>query len=132
VAQRSGKVAQWPLPKRRPLTLERHLIADVFWEGGAQMLFRKIPAGERLEGQWELPLRQIDQSELEQISSNFSILGPVTHSITRYRYKVWAVLRGAPAKSPQKGEQWAAWREPDLHLTTLTHKLLLKIDALLN
>jgi A/G-specific adenine glycosylase len=132
VAHQAGRMHEWPLPKRRPLTLEKHLVADVFWDGGTEMLFRKIPAGERLEGQWELPLRQVEPSELEQISSNFSVLGPVTHSITRYRFKAWAVLRGAPGGSPQKGEEWAAWREPDLHLTTLTRKLLLKIDALLN
>jgi A/G-specific adenine glycosylase len=132
VAQREGKVSEWPLPKRRPLTLERYLVADVFWDGGAEMLFRKIPPGERLEGQWELPLRTVRAEELEQISNNFNVLGPVTHSITRYRFKAWAVLQGAPAGRPKNGEQWAAWREPDLHLTTLTRKLLLKIDALLN
>jgi len=131
-AQLQGRVALWPIPKRRPIIQEQHLVADVYWDAGDTMLFRKIPVGERLEGQWELPLRPISPQELDKIASDFGILGPVTHSITRYRYKVWAVLKGPCAAATLEGLSPGRWREPDRHLTTLTRKLLLQVDALLN
>jgi A/G-specific adenine glycosylase len=132
VAYGEGKVAEWPLAKKRPQVEEKHLMAEIFWDGGDQMLFRKIPKGERLEGQWELPLTEVSPEKIDEIQSNYGVLGPVNHSITRYRFKVWAVLRGAPQGRPQQGQALSEWREPRLHLTTLTLKLLSKLDSLLN
>lgn len=131
-ARLQGKVAVWPYPKKRPVIEERHLVADIFWDGGEKMLFRKIPKGERLEGQWELPLRELGPDEIAELSRNFSVLEPVSHSITRYKFKVWAVLRGPWKDSELSEHRLGAWRESDLHLTTLTRKLLLKVDSLLN
>ncbi|MEO5666828.1 MAG: hypothetical protein ABIR96_02090 [Bdellovibrionota bacterium] len=131
-ARIQGRVAAWPIPKKRPVIEERHLVAEIFWDGADAMIFRKIPLGQRLEGQWELPLKEIEPEDLDKISKDFSVLGPVTHTITRYKFKAWAVMRGPWKGKLPEGYAEGVWREPTLHLTTLTHKLLSKIDALLN
>jgi len=131
-ARIQNKVVIWPIPKKRPVIEERHLVADIFWDGGEKMLFRRIPRGERLEGQWEFPLRDSSPAEIDKLSHNYNVLGPITHSITRYKFKVWGVLRGPWTESDLAELRLGAWRKPEVHLTTLTQKLLLKVDSLLN
>jgi A/G-specific adenine glycosylase len=131
-ARLEGQVPQWPRPKKRPTIQEKHLLAEISWDGGTQILLRQIPRGERLEGQWEFPLREVNPAEIEKLAHNSQLLGPVTHSITRYRFKVWGELRPRRPGRLGAGECLSDWQRDERHLTTLTRKLLLRLDSLLN
>lgn len=133
VAKAKKKQGEWPIPKKRAQVQEKWILASMWGLDSGQLCLRQIPRGERLEGQWELPQQELSKDEFAKKSKEFNKIGPVSHSITRYRYKVLGDIR-AGKKFPSKTVAGQKFHKVDLkkldsgevHVSTLTLKLLQK------
>jgi A/G-specific adenine glycosylase len=131
VAKREERVDRTPRAKQRPAPTRVPLLALVYRDPQGAVLLRKIPSGQRLEGQWELPLLSMteasEQWDERKLCEHFE-LNPriVKHSITKYAYEVRAVEAGAwEGPLPDAHAFWAEPQVPPGTLTTLTRKILL-------
>lgn len=140
-ASRAGRAAELPLPRVRaaPLTVELEVL---LLRSSGGLLFQQRPAGGRMAGLWELPVRErvspgaatrLHPAEwdprLEQqrliVREEESRLRPIRHSITCHRIRA-EIVHGTIAAAPS-GPVWA-WRDREaaleLGLTGLTRKVL--------
>lgn len=130
-AKKQQKQAAWPLPKKRKATRKVPTLALVYRGAEGGVLLRKIPAGHRLAGQWELPLWELEVADetdfFGKLRRNFEVSAKsVKHAITHHAYEVYRVEAGAwPGKAPPEHRFWTPGRENSDELTTLTRKILL-------
>jgi A/G-specific adenine glycosylase len=132
LAYQREQVAQIPRPKARPTTQNVHQVALFYRNRENAVLLRQIPAGQRLQDQWELPHFESSEAEIEALRRHFPLPPkPVSHAITRYRYQVYALDAGLwPERKAPPGHQF--WRPGEAWsgtITTLTRKLLLKEEG---
>src|SRR5690606_16568300 len=125
-----AKQELWPLPKRRPKSVDKKLVAHLWGLPAGRIYLRQIPKGERLEGQWELPQSELSPREFEENTKKYNVIGPVSHSITRYRYQVLGELRSErlPPQGLRKSLSLQDFSLGDvesgaLHVSTLTSKI---------
>ena len=140
-AYAEGKVAEVPRPKRRP-EIERQLGLGLLFRNPqrrAQVLVRRIPAGQRLEDQWELPLwlpetEGVSAETVDKIKEKWGVaVSPVRHTITRYLFEVHPLEAGLWTDD-ELPENHAWWTPGEAFavgtLTTLTRKLARALQAL--
>ncbi|NCN40192.1 A/G-specific adenine glycosylase [bacterium] len=125
VALQKKKVALWPLAKKRREVIEVFQAAEL---NPSHVRVVQIPKGQRLQGQWELPLKDLSPREFHQILNKNKDLSVVNHSITHHKYRV-IVLPTAKLGSKRgrgNGKSFKATQAEGsgLHLTTLTQKIL--------
>lgn len=131
VALQKNKVALWPLAKKRREVMEVFQLAEL---NPSRITVRKIPKGQRLQGQWEIPLRSLSAAEFKKLSCKSKGLALVNHSITHHKYRVLVqpnTRRPEAKPKAQGGDQSspATFKASELatsglHLTTLTQKIL--------
>jgi len=134
-----GRVADIPRKKERSAMKELYALAPVYRskKDPSRVLLRQIPVGERLQGQWSLPLWELPASEgsavLAQLHKKFEVFSPKRHLITHHRYLLFGVAAGLwPAGSLPPGyrfftikELFGEGAESGVHLvTTATRKIL--------
>ncbi len=124
-ARSSGKVGIWPLKKERAAMREEKLLVHLHQSKKGAYLVTEIPKGQRLAGQWELPVESFDLAK--KISHN-RLLGPISHTITCHRYKAFAQFSPSLPKALLKGRRSRILQvdnpEERLLLTTLSRKVL--------
>jgi A/G-specific adenine glycosylase len=130
-ARRLKKHSVWPKAKARPKIEEKYLVASLWGLREGLVYLRQIPKGERLEGQWEWPLKEVSRPDFEKILKESDVIGPVSHAITKYRFKVLGEIPKAKGPPQSLQKKLGLRREfldskslEALHLSTLTRKLL--------
>jgi A/G-specific adenine glycosylase len=127
-ARREETFASMPRPKRRA-EAEKIAVAAYVYRNKGELLLRRIPEGQRLGGQWELPSEEIAQARLEEMRQKYELLGPVSHSITRFRYQAYGVNAGPWSKElPPEHRFWRPGSPLAAPLTTLSRKVLALLD----
>lgn len=139
VAYRDQKQGDWPLTKKRAAIEEILLISKLWGLNKNQFYLRQIPPGERLEGQWEFLNESVTCDKFEKFQKSTPFLGPVSHSITRYRYRVLGIIpkeltpsRDIIHKFGLKKVSLETIKSGKFHLSTLSVKLLKEVDKPLN
>ncbi len=127
-AKKEGRVAAIPAPKLRAEAEKVSVSAFVYRKDG-RILLRRIPEGLRLAGQWELPNDEVSPARLKELQQEYEVLGPVRHSITRYRYEVFGVNAGVwKGRVPEAHCFWEPGADLAAPLTTLSRKVLSLLD----
>lgn len=122
------RTADYPAPSLRAVAQKVILGVVVYRDASEKVLVRKIPAGARLGGQWELPNFDAKQwdwtpAQLKQRGAK----GPVSHAITRFRYAVYVMEAGLWRGPLPTGHAWLRADQIDEFrgtVTTLTIKAL--------
>jgi len=117
--------------QREKVQLESLALA---YRKGDQILLRQIPKGRRLEGQWELPVLNLEKagsSIKSLISDHFELRAELTHFITHHQYRAFWLEAGLWRGVLPAGHKWLnleKWRHFDGSLSTLTRKLLILVE----
>lgn len=139
-ARRTGTVADYPAPRRRPKSTRRALVTVVL-EADGLYLVRQRPADAVNGGFWEFPNREIDPAgdpapeaaawlglPLHQLGPSL----PLRHAITRYRFLQHVFqVHGRPPRIPDQGQTcWVDRAALDtLHLTGPHRRLVRQLPA---
>jgi len=126
-ANLNSRVFAYPIVKKRPMSLKLIQLGLLYQNAKGEFLFRQIPKGQRLEGQWEIPLLGSESEPLALEESNkirglYESWGPVKHSITRFRFQVYGLKAGLWRGKVPKGHVFSTGK--NLTLSTLSRKLL--------
>lgn len=135
-ARASGRQAELPTPKPKPVKKQVELIALLVWQRG-RLLLQRRSAGGRMAGLWELPTRELTEHALwpeewaDPALEAGESLGHVSHGITVHRIRC-EVRRGAyhgagGRLDPDSEFAWHAGDSlGDLGLTGMAKKVLAK------
>lgn len=132
LARSVGRAEELPTPKPKPALRDVEL--ELAWiKEGARLLLERRPAEGRMGGMWQLPTRELTETELfpNRFGAHLGLgeeLGSLRHGITTYRIQGRILMGHAPSQLP---ENWA-WFPPsrllEVPLTGMTKKALRKLQ----
>jgi A/G-specific adenine glycosylase len=120
VAQQNQVVESIPATKNRPASTYLDYVAKPVINSNGQIWVEPIAPDSpgNLVGQWQVPLETIGEG-----SDFWTMKSQVRHAITTYRYRV-RVIEGHSSVVSSSDGRWVDPAQPDVHLTTLTRKIL--------